>query len=37
VLKGDRSPPMVMKQMSAAFGAMMLTGLALVLSLWLTA
>jgi 1,4-dihydroxy-2-naphthoate octaprenyltransferase len=37
VLKGDRSPPTVMKQMSAAFGAMMLTGLALVLSLWLTA
>lgn len=37
VLAGDRSPPQVMRQMNAAFGAMMLTGLALVLSLWITA
>lgn len=37
VLGGDKSPPRVMRQMSAAFGAMMLTGLALVLSLWITA
>jgi 1,4-dihydroxy-2-naphthoate octaprenyltransferase len=37
VLGGDRSPPAVMRQMSAAFGAMMLTGLTLVLSLWVTA
>lgn len=36
-LAGDRSPPHVMKQMSAAFGAMLLTGLAIVLSLWITA
>jgi 1,4-dihydroxy-2-naphthoate polyprenyltransferase len=36
-LAGDRSPPHAMRQMSAAFGAMMLTGLALVLGLWLTA
>lgn len=36
-LAGDKSPPHVMKQMSAAFGAMLLTGLALVLGLWLAA
>jgi 1,4-dihydroxy-2-naphthoate polyprenyltransferase len=34
-LAGDRSPPHVTRQMSAAFGAMMLTGLALVLGLWI--
>lgn len=36
-MAGDRSPPHMMRQMSAAFGAMLLTGLALVLGLWLTA
>jgi 1,4-dihydroxy-2-naphthoate octaprenyltransferase len=37
VLAGDKSPPQVMRQMNAAFGAMLLTGLALVLALWTTA
>lgn len=37
VLAGDRSPPQMLRQMSAAFGSMMLVGLALVLGLWLTA
>jgi 1,4-dihydroxy-2-naphthoate polyprenyltransferase len=37
VFKGDKSPPQVMRQMTAAFGTMMLMGLVLVLSLWLTA
>lgn len=37
VFAGDKSPPQVMRQMNAAFGAMLLTGLALVLALWVTA
>jgi 1,4-dihydroxy-2-naphthoate octaprenyltransferase len=37
VLDGAKDPPAVMKQMNAAFGAMLLTGLAIVLALWLTA
>lgn len=36
VLDGAKDPPAMMRQMNAAFGAMLLTGLALVLTLWLT-
>ena len=35
VLRGAKDPPTMLRQASAAFGAMFLSGLALVLSLWL--
>jgi 1,4-dihydroxy-2-naphthoate octaprenyltransferase len=37
VAAGAKDPPQMMRQMNAAFGAMLLTGLVLVLTLWLTA
>ncbi|MFA5943002.1 MAG: prenyltransferase [Candidatus Thermoplasmatota archaeon] len=37
VLAGSKDPPQMLRQMNAAFGAMMLIGLNLVLGLWLTA
>jgi 1,4-dihydroxy-2-naphthoate octaprenyltransferase len=35
VLRGDKSPPQVLRQMTAAFGSMVLVGLCMVLGLWL--